>query len=63
MAIVLAAPVYWGDINGMTKTFLDTVRISNCSGKLAMGIAIAGGTGKGLTSGVQTIYRFFFIDR
>jgi len=59
-AIVLGAPVYWGDINGLTKDFMDTVRISNCSSKPALGIAIAGGSGKGLLSGVQTIYHFFF---
>ena len=59
-AIALGAPVYWGDINGLTKDFMDTVRISNCSSKPALGIAIAGGTGKGLLSGVQSIYHFFF---
>jgi multimeric flavodoxin WrbA len=59
-AIVLGAPVYWGDINGLTKDFMDTVRIRNANGKLALGIAIAGGTGKGLLSGVQSIYHFFF---
>jgi multimeric flavodoxin WrbA len=59
-AIVLGAPVYWGDINGLTKDFMDTVRIRNASGKPALGIAIAGGSGKGLLSGVQTIYHFFF---
>lgn len=59
-AIVLGARVYWGDINGMTKDFMDTVRISNSNGKPALGIAIAGGSGKGLLSGVQTMYHFFF---
>ena len=59
-AIILGAPVYWGDINGLTKDFMDTVRISNPRGKLALGIAIAGGSGKGLLSGVQSIYHFFF---
>jgi multimeric flavodoxin WrbA len=59
-AIVLGAPVYWGDINGLTKDFMDTVRISNSRGKPAVGIAIAGGSGKGLLSGVQSIYHFFF---
>lgn len=59
-ALVLGAPVYWGDINGLTKDFMDTVRIAGASGKPALGIAIAGGTGKGLLSGVQTIYHFFF---
>lgn len=28
-AIIIGAPVYWGDINGMTKDFMDTVRIPN----------------------------------
>jgi multimeric flavodoxin WrbA len=59
-AIVLGAPVYWGDINGLTKDFMDTVRISTSSGKPAVGVAIAGGSGKGLLSGVQSIYHFFF---
>lgn len=59
-AIVLGAPVYWGDINGLTKDFMDTVRISNANGKPALGIAIAGGSGKGLLSGVQSIYHFFY---
>lgn len=59
-AIVLGAPVYWGDINGLTKDFMDTVRISNANGKYALGISMAGGTGKGLVSGVQSIYHFFY---
>jgi multimeric flavodoxin WrbA len=59
-AVALGAPVYWGDINGLTKDFMDSVRISNSNGKLAMGIAIAGGSGKGLLSGIQSIYHFFF---
>ncbi len=59
-AIILGAPVYWGDINGLTKDFMDTVRISNANGKPALGIAIAGVTGKGLLSGIQTIYHFFY---
>ncbi len=59
-ALVLGAPVYWGDINGLTKDFMDTVRISNANGKYALGVAIAGGTGKGLCSAIQSIYHFFY---
>ncbi|MDQ1280556.1 MAG: red protein [Thermoproteota archaeon] len=61
-AIILGAPVYWGDINGLTKNFMDTVRLRlpNINGKPALGIAIAGGSGKGLFSGIQSIYHFFF---
>jgi multimeric flavodoxin WrbA len=58
--IVLGAPVYWGDINGLTKDFMDSVRIANSRGKPALGTAIAGGSGKGLLSGVQSIYHFLF---
>ena len=41
---------------------MDTVKITvpNANGKPALGIAIAGGSGKGLISGVQSIYHFFF---
>jgi len=59
-AIILGAPVYFGDINGLTKDFMDTVRIRNANGKYALGISIAGGTGKGLCSGIQSIYHFFY---
>ncbi|MBC7235126.1 MAG: flavodoxin family protein [Chloroflexi bacterium] len=59
-AIVLGAPVYWGDINGLTKDFMDTVQTPDSNGKPALGIAIAGGSGKGLLSGVQSIYHFFY---
>jgi len=58
--LVIGAPVYYGDINGLTKDFMDTVRISNANGKYALGISIAGGTGKGSCSAVQSIYRFFY---
>jgi multimeric flavodoxin WrbA len=59
-AIALGAPVYWGDINGLTKDFMDTVRTPGENGKPALGVAIAGGSGKGLLSGVQSIYHFFY---
>jgi len=59
-AIILGTPIYYGDINGLTKDFMDSVRISNANGKYALGISIAGGTGKGLCSGIQSIYHFFY---
>ena len=43
-AIVLGAPVYYGEINGLTKDFMDSVRIDNSNGKPALGFAIAGGS-------------------
>jgi len=62
-AIVLGSPVYWGDISGIAKSFMETVSIPNADGKPALGIAIAGGTGKGLLSGIQSICHFFFHKR
>jgi NAD(P)H-dependent FMN reductase len=62
-AIVVGAPVYWGDVSGVTKSFMETVRIANANGKPALGISIAGGTGKGLLSGIQSLYHFFYHKR
>jgi NAD(P)H-dependent FMN reductase len=59
-AYVLGAPVYYLDINGLAKDFLDTVSMPSSNGKPALGIAMAGGTGKGLTSALKSIYYFFF---
>jgi multimeric flavodoxin WrbA len=59
-AYILGAPVYYLDINGLTKDFMDVVSIPNADGKPALGIAMAGGTGKGLTSAIKSIYYFFF---
>jgi len=39
---------------------MDTVQIRNANGKYALGVAIAGGTGKGLCSAIQSIYHFFY---
>ncbi len=58
--LVLGSPVYWGDVSGLTKAFMDSVETDDANGKSALGFAVAGGTGKGLISGVQSIYHFFF---
>jgi hypothetical protein len=39
---------------------MDTVATPGSNGKPALGVAIAGGSGKGLISGVQSIYHFFY---
>ena len=59
-AYVLGAPVYYLDVNGLTKDFMDVVSMPSSNGKPALGIAMAGGTGKGLTSALKSIYYFFF---
>jgi multimeric flavodoxin WrbA len=66
--LVLGTPVYWGDTSGMVKyLILKMFRIYARSGLLhglpAFGIAIAGGSGNGLISGLRQAYHFFHINR
>ena len=63
-ALVIGTPVYWGDTTGMVRyLFLKMYRIYAGSGQLkglpALGIAIAGGSGNGLTTGLKPLYHFF----
>ena len=53
-ATVFATPVYWGDLSESAKIFLDRLRrcevkgdFKTLNGKIAVGIASAGGTGNG----------------
>ncbi|MFC2014391.1 flavodoxin family protein [Chloroflexota bacterium] len=66
--LVLGTPVYWGDTSGMVRyLFIKMMRIFARSGQLwglpAAGIAIAGGSGNGLISGLHPVYHFFQIMR
>lgn len=63
-ALVLGAPVYWWDTSGLVrylvlKMFRIHARAAPLNGLPALGIAIAGGTGNGLVSGLRPIYHFF----
>ncbi len=65
-ALILGTPVYWWDTSGLIKyLILKMFRIFAWSGPLhglpAAGIAIAGGTGNGLVSGLRPVYHFFQI--
>jgi NAD(P)H-dependent FMN reductase len=62
-AVVLGAPVYVWQINGLTAALLDKVRLSTgpwtrgpMGGKPGLGIAVAGGTGTGVFSALQSLY-------
>jgi len=64
--LVLSTPVYWGDTSAMVrmmmlKMFRCFARAQVFAGKPAFGIAIAGGTGNGLVSGLHPLYHFFKI--
>jgi len=61
--LVFGTPVYWWDTSGMVKYFiLKMFRIfawsSPLNGIPAFGVAIAGGTGNGLISGLRPVYHF-----
>jgi multimeric flavodoxin WrbA len=63
-ALVLGTPVYWWDTSGLVKyLILKMFRVYARSGPLqglpALGIAVAGGSGNGLVSGLRPVYHFF----
>jgi multimeric flavodoxin WrbA len=65
-ALILGAPVYIWQINALTAAFIDKLRLKDCrppsrttNARPALGIAVAGGTGTGLISAAQSIYKFF----
>jgi len=64
--LIIGTPVYWLDTSAMVRLlFMKMFRVFAMSGKLrglpAFGIAIAGGTGNGLISGLRPLYHFFQI--
>jgi multimeric flavodoxin WrbA len=58
-AFVLGAPVYFWDINAQTKNFMDRMRFKDVNGLHALGISVAGGTGRGMCESLRTIYNFY----
>ncbi len=63
-ALILGTPVYWWDTSGLVKylilkMFRVYARSAPLQGLPAFGIAIAGGTGNGLVSGLRPLYHFF----
>jgi NAD(P)H-dependent FMN reductase len=64
--LVFGTPVYWGDSSGlvrymMLKMFRIYARSQPLNGIPAFGLAIAGGSGNGLISGLRPLYHFFRI--
>lgn len=63
-ALILGTPVYWWDTSGLVKyLILKMFRVYAMTapfhGLPACGIAIAGGTGNGLVSGLRPVYHYF----
>jgi len=66
--LVLGAPVYFWQVNGLTACLMDRVRMPGRlvlsgppQGRPALGIAIAGGSGTGLVAAVQSLYKYLQI--
>lgn len=60
-ALIFGAPVYFLSINGLAKDFMDRMRYYGESGKPALPISVAGGTGKGCITALQEICRWLVI--
>jgi multimeric flavodoxin WrbA len=63
-ALVVGTPVYWWDTSALLKylilkMFRVYARSAPLQGLPALGLAIAGGTGNGLVSGLRPVYHFF----
>ncbi len=59
--LVFIAPVYFLSVNGLAKDFMDRMRYYGETGKPALAIAVAGGTGKGCILALQDICRWLII--
>ncbi|MEM2850123.1 MAG: flavodoxin family protein [Candidatus Bathyarchaeia archaeon] len=60
-ALAFIAPVYFLSVNGLAKDFMDRMRYYGETGKPALAVAVAGGTGKGCISALQDICRWLII--
>ena len=64
--LILGAPVYIWQLNGLTAALIDKLRLKEVrtpcgtsNPRVALGITVAGGTGTGLISALQSMYAFF----
>ncbi|NLE45137.1 MAG: flavodoxin family protein [Chloroflexi bacterium] len=69
-ALVVCAPVYCWQANGLTTAFFDKHRPSaghwtrdRQHGRHALGIAVAGGTGSGVFTALQSIYAWMCLSK
>lgn len=57
--LVIACPVYWSSVNGLTINFLDKLRLAGFAGKPALAITVAGGSGNGMVLALRALHSFF----
>ena len=64
--LALASPVYWKDMSGLMKNFIDYMQscphLGRLNGRPGVGISIAGGSGMGQIPALQTLCGFFFFS-
>ena len=64
--LIVAAPVYCWQLNGLTALFMDKMRwntrsvIQPHNARVAFGMACAGGSGTGCVLALQALYRYFY---
>lgn len=64
--LIIAAPVYCWQLNGLTALFMDKMRwdtrsvIQPRNPRVAFGVACAGGSGTGCVLALQALYRYFY---
>jgi NAD(P)H-dependent FMN reductase len=64
--LIIAAPVYCWQLNGLTALFMDKMRwntrsvIQPHNPRVAFGMACAGGSGTGCVLALQALYRYFY---
>lgn len=59
--LIFITPVYFLSVNGLAKDFMDRMRYYGDTGKPALAVAVAGGTGKGCILALQDICRWLII--
>jgi len=63
-AIVLASPVYYKDVTGLMRDYIDYLHnvadVSRVGGKSGFGVSLAGGSGMGQVVALQSMYGFYF---
>ena len=63
-AMIVGSPVYYKDVSGLVREFIDYVhsgpRKHKMEGQPAFGMCVAGGSGMGQITALRSLYGFFF---
>ncbi len=63
-AMIIGSPVYYKDVTGLTREFIDYLhsgpKTNKFAGQPAFGMCVAGGSGMGQITALRSLYGFFF---